>query len=161
MTVHQAADNKDPRINALITTLNLEELDSTPFLDYLKRQVDYYTLDKGLDYPDLESEEIWVDANYEFAMGYQNGKYCVFEGLETEVGAVELFKIFVEIEGTAGDELGIVIQRSSSEDSGVPNPVVTVVVSLEAPTEEQKADFSAKLLEVVRPGARVALATSI
>lgn len=156
MTVHQAADNKDPRINALITTLNLEELDSTPFLDYLKRQVEYCTLDKGLDYPDLESEEIWVDANYEFTLCHQNGKYCVFEGLETQYGAVELFKIFVEIEGTAGDELGIVIQSSPIEDNGV-----TVVVSLEAPTEEQKADFSAKLLEVVRPGARVALATSI
>ena len=161
MTVHQATDSKDPRINALITAVNLEELDSTPFLDYLKRQVEYYTLDKGLDYPDLESEEIWVDANYEFTLCHQNGKYCVFEGLETEEGAVELFKIFVEIEGTAGDEPGIVIQRSSSEGNGITNPVVSVVVSLEAPTEEQKADFSAKLLEVVRTGARVALAMSI
>ena len=35
MTVHQAEDSNDPRIHALITALNLEELDSRPSTELL------------------------------------------------------------------------------------------------------------------------------
>ena len=38
---------------------------------------------------------------------------------------------------------------------------VSVVINLETPTEEQKAEFGAKLLEVVRASARAELARSI
>ena len=60
MAVQQAGGNADPRIHALSVAINLEELDPTPFLQYLKTQVEYYALDKGLDYPDLGGDEIWV-----------------------------------------------------------------------------------------------------
>ena len=159
MAVQQAGGNADPRIHALSVAINLEELDPTPFLQYLKTQVEYYSLDKGVDYPDLESEEIRVHECDSFTLAHQDGEFLVFEDLATEDGAVELFEICVEIEGTAGSDLGIEIE--------VPTEVIgisgyfDVVVNLERPTEEQKAEFSAKLIEVVRAGARAELGRSI
>ena len=73
MAVQQAGGNADPRIHALSVAINLEELDPTPFLQYLKTQVEYYSLDKGVDYPDLESEEIWVHECDSFTLAHQDG----------------------------------------------------------------------------------------
>ena len=159
MTVHQATDSKDPRIHALSVAINLEELDPTPFLQHLKTQVEYYALDKGLDYPDLSSDEIWVNESHSFTLAHQDGEFLVFEDLATEDGAVELFEICVEIEGTAGGDLGIEIEVPMEESwmTGF----VSVVVNLEKPTEEQKAELSAKLIEAVRAGARAEMARSI
>ncbi len=159
MAVQQAGGNTDPRIHALSVAINLEKLDPTPFLQYLKTQVEYYSLDKGMDYPDLESEEIWVHECDSFTLAHQDGEFLVFEGLATEDGAVELFEICVEIEGTAGSDLGIEIEVPMEESwmTGF----VSVVVNLEKPTEEQKADFSDKLIEAVRAGARSELGRSI
>lgn len=159
MAVQQAGGNADPRIHALSVAINLEELDPTPFLQYLKTQVEYYSLDKGMDYPDLESEEIWVYEYDSFTLAYQDGEFLVFEDLATKDGAVELFEICVEIEGTAGSDLGIEIEVPMEESwmTGF----VSVVVNLEKPTDEQKAEFGAKLLEVVRTQARAEMARSI
>ena len=159
MAVQQAGGNTDPRIQALSVAINLEELDPTPFLQYLKTQVEYYSLDKGMDYPDLDSEEIWVHECDSFTLAHQDGEFRVFENLETEDGAVELFEICVEIEGTAGSDLGIEIEVPIEESwmTGF----VSVVVNLERPTEEQRAEFSDKLLEAVRTGARSELGRSV
>ena len=131
MAVQQAGGNTDPRI---------------------------YALDKGLDYPDLGGDEIWVHECESFTLAYQDGEFRVFEDLETEYGAMELFEICVEIEGTAGSDLGIEIEVPMEESwmTGF----VSVVVNLEKPTEEQEAEFSAKLLEAVRAGARAELGRS-
>lgn len=154
MAVQQAGGNADPRIHALSVAINLEELDPTPFLQYLKTQVEYYSLDKGVDYPDLESEEIWVHECDSFTLAHQDGEFLVFED-----GAVELFEICVEIEGTAGSDLGIEIEVPMAESwmTGF----VSIVVNLEKPTEEQKAEFRAKLIEAVRAGARAELGRRI
>ena len=159
MAVQQAGGNADPRIHALSVAINLEELDPTPFLQYLKTQVEHYSLDKGVDYPDLESEEIWVHECDSLTLAHQDGEFLVFEDLATEDGAVELFEICLEIEGTAGSDLGIEIQLPMEESwmTGF----VSVVVNLEKPTEEQKAELSAKLIEAVRAGARAELGRSI
>ncbi len=159
MAVQQAGGNADTRIHALSVAINLEKLDPTPFLQYLKTQVEYYSLDKGMDYPDLGSDEIWVHECNSFTLAHQDGEFLVFEDLATEDGAVELVEICVEIEGTAGSDLGIEIEMPVDEDrmSGF----VSVVIDLETPTEEQKAEFNAKLLEVVRARARAELARSI
>ena len=158
MAVQQAGGNADPRIHALSVAINLEELDPTPFLQYLKTQVEYYSLDRGMDYPDLDSDEIWVHECDSFTLAYQDGEFRVFGDLETEDGAMELFEICVEIEGTAGSDLGIEIEVPVEESwmTGF----VSVVVNLEKPTEEQEAEFSAKLLEAVRAGARAELGRS-
>lgn len=74
MAVQQAGDNADPRIHALSVAINLEELDPTPFLQYLKTQVEYYSLDKGMDYPDLGSDEIWVHECDSFTLAHQDGE---------------------------------------------------------------------------------------
>ena len=159
MAVLQAGGNADPRIHALSVAINLEELDPTPFLQYLKTQVEYYSLDKGVDYPNLESEEIWVHECDSFTLAHQDGEFLVFEDLATEDGAVELFEICVEIEGTAGSDLGIEVEVPMEE--GWMTGFVSVVVNLEKPTEEQKAELSAKLIEAVRAGARAELGRSI
>ena len=158
MAVQQAGGNTDPRIHALSVAINLEELDQTPFLHYLKTHVEYYSLDKGVDYPDLESEEIWAHECDSFTLAHQDGEFLVFEDLATEDGAVELFEICVEIEGTAGSDLGIEIEMPVVE--GI-SGYFSVTVNLEAPSAEQAADFSAKLLEVVRGQARAEMARSI
>ena len=158
MAVQQAGGNADPRIHALSVAINLEELDPTPFLQYLKTKVEYYSLDKGVDYPDLESEEIWVHEYDSFTLAHQDGEFLVFEDLATEDGAVELFEIGVEIEGTAGSDLGIEIEMPVTE--GI-SGYFDVVVNLERPSAEQAADFSAKLLEVVRDQARREMVRSI
>ena len=78
MAVQQAGGNADPRIHALSVAINLEELDPTPFLQYLKTQVEYYSLDKGMDYPDLGSDEIWVHECDSFTLAHQDGEFLVF-----------------------------------------------------------------------------------
>ena len=144
MAVQQAGGNADPRIHALSVAINLEELDPTPFLQYLKTKVEYYSLDK------LEYDS--------FTLAHQDGEFLVFEDLATEDGAVELFEIGVEIEGTAGSDLAIAIEMPFIEGlSGYWD----VVVNLERPSAEQAADFSAKLLEVVRDQARREMVRSI
>lgn len=158
MAVQQAVGHADPRIHALSVAINLEELDPTPFLQYLKTQVEYYALDKGMDYPDIGSDEVWVHEYDSFTLAYQDGEFLVFEDLATEDGAVELFEICVEIEGTAGSDLGIEIELPVTE--GI-SGYFDVVVNLERPSEEQSADFSTKLLEVVRTQARAEMARSI
>ena len=144
MAVQQAGGNADPRIHALSVAINLEELDPTPFLQYLKTKVEYYSLDK------LEYDS--------FTLAHQDGEFLVFEDLATEDGAVELFEICVEIEGTAGSDLGIEIEMPVTE--GI-SGYFDVVVNLERPSAEQAADFSAKLLEVVRDQARREMVRSI
>ena len=144
MAVQQAGGNADPRIHALSVAINLEELDPTPFLQYLKTKVEYYSLDK------LEYDS--------FTLAHQDGEFLVFEDLATEDGAVELFEICVEIEGTAGSDLGIEIEMPVTE--GI-SGYFDVVVNLERPSAEQAADFSAKLLEVVRDQARREMLRSI
>lgn len=66
MAVQQAGGNADPRIQALSVAINLEELDPTPFLQYLKTQVEYYALDKGPVHPDFGDDEVWVESDEEF-----------------------------------------------------------------------------------------------
>ena len=155
MAVQQAGGNADPRIHALSVAINLEELDPTPFLQYLKTQVEYYSLDKGVDYPDLESEEIWVHECDSFTLAHQDGEFRVFEGLDTEDGAVELFELIVLVEGMETSGLWIEIRSSLSDEA------IRVKTRIHESSETQRAEFSNKLLQAIKSSARIELERSI
>ena len=74
MAVQQAGGNADPRIHALSVAINLEELDPTPFLQYLKTQLKYYYMDQGPIHPDLGDDEGWVEMIEEFTLAYLSGR---------------------------------------------------------------------------------------
>ena len=155
MAVQQAGGNADPRIHALSVAINLEELDPTPFLQYLKTQLKYYYMDQGPIHPDLGDDEGWGEMIEEFTLAYQDGELRVFEGLDAEEGAVELFELLLVIEGMETCGFWIEIKSSLIDE------VVRVKTRLHEASETQLAEFSEKLLQAIKSSARIELERSI
>ena len=151
----QHATNTNTRIDALGVAINLEELNPAPFLQYLQTQLKYYYMDQGPIHPDLGDDEGWVDMIEEFTLAYQDGEFRVFEGLDTEDGAVELFELMVLVEGTETSGFWIEIRSSLSDES------VRVKTGLNESSETQRAEFSNKLLQAIKSSARIELERSI
>ena len=154
MAVEHAA-NTNQRIDALGVAINLEELNPAPFLKYLQTQLKYYYMDQGPIHPDFGDDEGWVDMIEEFTLAYQDGEFRIFEGLDTEDGAVELFELLLVIEGTETCGFWIEIKSSLIDE------VVRVKTGLNEASETQLAEFSEKLLQAIKSSARIELERSI
>lgn len=154
MAVQHAA-NTNTRIDALGVAINLEELNTAPFLQYLQTQLKYYYMDQGPIHPDLGDDEGWVEMIEEFTLAYQDGEFRVFEGLDTEDGAVELFELMVLVEGMETGGFCIEIKSSLIDES------VRVKTRLHESSETQRAEFSNKLLQAIKSSARIELERSI
>ena len=154
MAVQHAA-NENPRIDALGLAINLEELNPAPFLQYLQAQLKYYYMDQGPIHPDFGDDEGWVDMIEEFTLAYQDGEFRVFEGLDTEDGAVDLFELMVLVEGMETCGFWLEIRSSLSDEA------VRVKTGLNEVSEEQRAEFSNKLLQAIKSSARIELERSI
>ena len=154
MAVQHAA-NENPRIDALGLAINLEELNPAPFLQYLQAQLKYYYMDQGPIHPDFGDDEGWVDMIEEFTLAYQDGEFRVFEGLDTEDGAVDLFELMVLVEGMEICGFWLEIRSSLSDEA------VRVKTGLNEVSEEQRAEFSNKLLQAIKSSARIELERSI
>ena len=155
MSVQQAAVHEDPRIHVLGVAINLEELNPAPFLQYLQTQLKYYYMDQGPIHPDLGDDEGWGDMIEEFTLAYQDGEFRVFEGLDTEDGAVELFELMVLVEGMETSGFWIEIRSSLSDEA------VRVKTRLHESSETQRAESSNKLLQAIKSSARIELERSI
>lgn len=151
----QHATNTNPRIYALGEAINLEELNPAPFLQYLQTQLKYYYMDQGPIHPDFGDDEGWVEMIEEFTLAHQDGEFRVFEGLDTEDGAVELFELLLVIEGTETSGFWIEIQSSLIDE------VIRVKTRLHESSETQRAEFSNKLLQAIKSSARIELERSI
>lgn len=160
MAVEQAAGHEDPRIHALGVAINLEELNPEPFLSYLQKQVDYYVMDKGPVHPDFGDDEVWVESDEEFTLAYQDGEFRVFEGLETEEGAVELFEIWVRVEGTETSGFDLEIQTTPSDEYGA-SGFVRDRTRIYEPTARELAGFSHLILYAIKSYARLELERSL
>lgn len=156
MAVQQAAGHAYPRIHALGVAINLDELNPEPFLDYLQKQVEYYVMDKGHVHPDFGDDEIWVDSDEKFTLAYQDGEFRVFEGLETEEGAVELFEIWVRVEGTETSGFDLKIQTTPSDEDGV-SGFVRDRTRIYEPTDKERVAFSKMLRYAIKSYARLDL----
>lgn len=154
MAVQHAA-NENPRIDALGLAINLEELNPAPFLQYLQAQLKYYYMDQGPIHPDFGDDEGGVDMIEEFTLAYQDGEFRVFEGLDTEDGAVDLFELMVLVEGMETCGFWLEIRSSLSDEA------VRVKTGLNEVSEEQRAEFSNKLLQAIKSSARIELERSI
>lgn len=150
---HTAGTNK--RIDALGVAINLEKLNPAPFLQYLQTQLKYYYMDQGPIHPDLGDDEGWVEGMIEFTLAYQDGKFRVFEGLDTEEGAVELFELLLVIEGMETGGFWIEIKSSLIDE------IVRVKTGINEASETQRAEFSEKLLQAIKSSARIELERSI
>ena len=91
----------------------------------------------------------------EFTLAYQDGEFLVFEGLDTEDGAVELFELMVLVEGMETSGFWIEIRSSLSDEE------VRVKTRLHESSEMQRAEFSNKLLQAIKSSARIELERSI
>ena len=160
MAVQQAVGHADPRIHALGVAINLEELNPEPFLSYLQTQVAYYVMDKGPVHPDFGDDEIWVDSDEEFTLAYQDGEFRVFEGLETEDGAVELFEILVRVKGTETSGFDLEIQMTPSDEYGA-SGFVCGRERIYEPTARELAGFSHLILSAIKSYARLELERSL
>ncbi len=151
------SDRSEPEgiVHALGVAINLEELNPTPFLKYLQTQLKYYYMDQGPIHPDLGDDEGWVEMIEEFTLAYQDGELRVFEGLDTEDGAVELFELLLVIEGMETCGFWIEIKSSLIDE------VVRVKTRLHEASETQLAEFSEKLLQAIKSSARIELERSI